>query len=152
MLLPVFFFKLLQSSPCWRLPSQENACLVQVSAAKYQSARRAALCTRQRRAGSWARVWSWPLLPSRAEQKSRSHVYWAPAPPSRHRPPPPDQPSSIPGRGFHQRLSLKRWKLFLVPSSIHHRAEMRAADYGGNGDPDRSDTNSKYFYTIAQIF
>ena len=77
MLLPVFFFKLLQNSPCWRLPSQENACLVQVSAAKYQSARRAALCTRQRRAGSWARVWSWPLLPSRAEQKSRSHVYWA---------------------------------------------------------------------------
>ena len=96
MLLPVFFFKLLQNSPCWRLPSQENACLVQVSAAKYQSARRAALCTRQRRAGSWARVWSRPLLPSRAEQKSRSHVYWAPAPPSRHRPPPPDQPSSIP--------------------------------------------------------
>ena len=57
-----------------------------------------------------------------------------------------------PRRGFHQRLSLKRWKLFLVPSSIHHRAEMRAADYGGNGDLDRSDTNSKYFYTIAQIF
>ena len=64
----------------------------------------------------------------------------------------PAETRTIPGRGFHQRLSLKRWKLFLVPSSIHHRAEMRAADCRCNGDPDRSDTNSKYFYTIAQIF
>ena len=111
-------------------------------------------CTLHPAAASWEL--SQGLVPAAAAVQSRTKIQVTCLLGSSSTIPPPaaaTRPAELhPRRGFHQRLSLKRWKLFLVPSSIHHRAEMRAADYGGNGDPDRSDTNSKYFYTIAQIF
>ena len=136
------------------LISRENVGLVQVSAAKYQSARRLHSAPGSGELG--AEPGSGPGRGCRPEQnKNPGHMFTGlhsstiPPPAAASR---PAETRTIPGRGFHQRLSLKRWKLFLVPSSIHHRAEMRAADCRCNGDPDRSDTNSKYFYTIAQIF
>ena len=135
------------------LISQENVGLVQVSAAKYQSARR---CTLHPAAASWELSQGLVLAAAAVQSRTKIQVTCLLGSSSAIPPPAaasrPAETRTIPGRGFHQRLSLKRWKLFLVPSSIHHRAEMRAADCRCNGDPDRSDTNSKYFYTIAQIF